>query len=200
MTVAAQRPENEDSAIERLRSSGDAELASVFEREKPRLRQLIQSHLGVEIASRVDDSDIIQDTYIRASKNLSSYLADATVPPYVWIRKIALEAIESVSRFHRGTKKRTTDLEESADLKTLGVRMLSPRSQVLRYETLQLIEDRIRNLGERDCEILLLRHSEHLSLREIAFALSLDYNTARKRYFRALQRLREALHRDDVRN
>ena len=48
-------------------------------------------------------------------------------------------------------------------------------------------------MPEPDREILLLRHFEQLSGADAARVLGLERSAASKRYFRALQRLREAL-------
>jgi RNA polymerase sigma-70 factor (ECF subfamily) len=54
-------------------------------------------------------------------------------------------------------------------------------------------EGAIDDLEERDREVLLMRHFEHLTNQEVAQALNLTEPAASMRYLRALRRLRTLL-------
>ena len=189
------RAESDGAAmsVDELQAQGASGLATLFERERPRLLRLFQTHLGDELARRIDDSDLVQDAFVIASKQLRSYLADPALPPYLWIRQVALGVIEKAKRTHLGTVKRTVTSEEDVEMSGLFVSFPSPRSQVVRHETMKLILAQIQTMRENDRRILELRHVEFLSLREISIVLDLGYNTVRKRYIRALERLRRAM-------
>jgi RNA polymerase sigma-70 factor (ECF subfamily) len=57
-------------------------------------------------------------------------------------------------------------------------------------ELARRFEAAIEELEERDREVLLMRHFEHLTNQEVAQALSLTEPAASMRYLRALRRLR----------
>ena len=186
-----------DLTADDLREQGAAGLATLFEFERPRLLRLIQRHLGSELMGRVDGSDLVQDAFVAASRQLRAYLADESVPPYLWIREVTLSVIEKTKHTHLGTAKRAISSEEEVEMSGLLVELPSPRSQVARHETVRIILEQMQQMRENDRRILELRHVELLSLREVSVVLNLGYNTVRKRYIRALDRLRKAMRRLD---
>ena len=74
------------SAISRLRTSGTEELSELFEANRNNLRTLISKRIQGALAARFDASDIIQETFIRANKQLRTYLQSPQIHPVVWIR------------------------------------------------------------------------------------------------------------------
>jgi RNA polymerase sigma-70 factor (ECF subfamily) len=59
------------------------------------------------------------------------------------------------------------------------------------------VEDAIGQLDEQDCEIIVMRHYEHLSNQDVAQALGLSEPAASMRYLRAMRRLRELLAKNE---
>ena len=69
----------------------------------------------------------------------------------------------------------------------------SPSQQLEARELAQRLGRAVAGLAEADREILLLRHAEDLSFREIACLLDIEPAAARKRFGRALIRLQNVL-------
>src|SRR5205814_1625665 len=69
----------------------------------------------------------------------------------------------------------------------------SPSQQVQDREQAERVSRAVARLSEADREILLLRHAEDLSFEEIACLLDIESSAARKRFGRALIRLRNVL-------
>lgn len=69
----------------------------------------------------------------------------------------------------------------------------SPSRVVASRETQEKLRQALDDLPEIDREVLVLRHFEHLSRDEAAEALGIQVETVKKRYFRALRRLKQTL-------
>jgi RNA polymerase sigma-70 factor (ECF subfamily) len=69
----------------------------------------------------------------------------------------------------------------------------APDEAAERAESRARIQQALADLGEHDRGVLALRHFEQLSNPEVAQLLEISPAAARKRYFRALKRLKDVL-------
>jgi RNA polymerase sigma-70 factor, ECF subfamily len=160
--------------------------------------------LDPAIKPRVDASDIAQEVLLEASRRLSDYLREPTMPFHLWLRHIARDHVIDAHRRHRQAQRRTVDRERSAvpafdDPSSVQMvhefidRELTPATAAVRKE----IQDRFRlamdGLPEDDREVIFMRHFEQLSNQEVATALGVTEPAASMRYLRALRRLRALL-------
>ena len=190
----------ESSEAERIRIDGEQALAHYFESYEPRLRKMIAIRLSPRISSRVDPDDILQDTYVEAAKRLGDYLADPSVPLFVWIRFLVGQRVLAAHRFHLQQKRnavreayQSTTQPEIQRLWLLNQIVGSdttPSLVVARQEMQTSLRKLIDSLDPTDREILCLRHLEELSNEETAAELSITPAAASKRYTRALVKLR----------
>ena len=72
-------------------------------------------------------------------------------------------------------------------------RQSSPSDRAVRSELRLRVRAALDRLGERDREILVLRHLEQLSTKETAAVLGLSEGGVKIRHLRALERLRALL-------
>jgi RNA polymerase sigma-70 factor (ECF subfamily) len=72
-------------------------------------------------------------------------------------------------------------------------RHTSPTQAAQRAERLLRVQEALNSLEPIDREVLALRHFEQLSRSETAEVLGIGPETAAKRYFRALKRLKDVL-------
>src|SRR5262249_48779389 len=72
-----------------------------------------------------------------------------------------------------------------------------PMGQLLQAELRGRVRQVLESLPERDQEVLVMRHLEQLSTREMAAVLGISEGAVKMRHVRALQRFREEL---DFRN
>jgi len=177
----------------------------LLERHRRALRRMVQLRLDQKIQARIDVSDIVQDVLVEANRRLPQYLENPVMSFHLWVRQIAKDRIIDAHRRHRGSAKRSVDREQSlavpaaADRSTyelvaqLHDRELTPAAAATRQEMAQLVERTLGQLGEQDCEIIVMRHYEQLSNMEVAEALGLTEPAASMRYLRAVRRLRELL-------
>lgn len=182
--------------LRRLQQGGQSELTAVFTDLRAHLRNMIQARIERRLLARVDASDIVQETFVRASKGLNAYLESPTVPPAVWLRLIGKRILAEVHRQNFRDKRspaRELRWDEEVDDLLVGRMadsMASVSSTVALNELTQLVRERIRSLPATDREILEIRHVDGLSLEESAKILEITRDAAKKRYYRALGRFR----------
>ncbi|HLU48150.1 MAG TPA: sigma-70 family RNA polymerase sigma factor [Planctomycetota bacterium] len=195
--------------LDRARS-GDADAVDqLLARHRPALRRAVDLRLDPALAGRLDASDIVQEAFLVASERLKSYLADGSMPFHLWLRRIALDRMIDAHRRHRGAGRRSVDrerrLEKRRDLGAssgeliaeLEASGLTPVAAALRREMADRVLEAMEQLPEKDRELLLMRHFEQLSNREVARALGIGDAACGMRYLRALRRLRDILEQSE---
>jgi len=191
-------------------ASGDGQaLGELFEHHRIRLSKMIRLRLDRRLKSRVNPSDVLQETFLEASKRLSEYIANPDVPFFIWLRFLTGQKIAQFHRHHLGVQARNAAREisvwphvvpavTSAALaaKLVG-RLASPSAAMQKAELRQQLLDTMNSMEPIDREILAMRHFEQLDNREAAEVLGLSPTAASNRYVRALVRLRDLLGNDD---
>lgn len=200
----------QDEALLQQARDGDPEaLANIFTKYRQRLKKMVHVRLNPQLKGRLDASDIIQDTLVEAARTLDRFLAEPSLPVYLWLRHLANEKLIEAHRRHLGAQKR----DASRDLSIHGV-ALNATSEAVAIELIcqttspdeaAIKEDRKRQLTAAldkmdplDKEILTLKHFEQMSNREVAELLDISYEAAKKRYFRAILKLQRLLGDDDA--
>lgn len=180
-------------------------ISKLLSRHRDALRRLVQMRLDKKIQRRVDVSDIVQDVLFEANRRLETYLADPKMPFHLWLRHMARDRIVDAHRRHRASAKRSVDKEtplaspSTVDRSTMELAAqlcdpaMTPAAGATMRELARRFEAAIDELEERDREVLMMRHFEHLTNQEVALALKLTEPAASMRYLRALRRLRALL-------
>jgi len=184
---------------------GDADAVNrLLERHRAALRRMVKMRLDYKIQQRVDVSDVVQDVLFEANRRLRDYLANPAMAFHLWIRQIAKDRIIDAHRRHRVSAKRSVDREQPMapvmdDRSSLQLAaqvvdpQLTPGEAVAQQEMARHVEQAISQLGDQDCEIIIMRHYEHLTNQEVAQSLGLTEPAASMRYLRAIRRLRALL-------
>ena len=203
--TAAVRGTEALSGIEAVQRGGQAALAEVFMGHRERLRRMVQLRMDRRVVGRVDASDVLQETFLDASRQLANYLADPPMSLFLWLRFLTGQRLMAVHRQHLGAQMRDAKQEvalhhgavpgvDSLSLSCglLG-RMTSPSLAAMRLEMQARLREMVDSLDPLDREVLALRHYEELTNQETAEELGITPAAASKRYIRALERLRSAL-------
>lgn len=188
---------------------GDASAVNqLMDRHRNSLRHLIRMRLDAKIQKRVDVSDVVQDVLVEANRRLQRYLGDPIMPFHLWLRQIAKDRIIDAHRRHRASAKRSVDREQAMVVprgfdqssihlaSIIGDQRLTPAAAALQKEMARKVEAAIGTLDEKDCEIIVMRHYEHLSNQEIGTVLNLSEPAASMRYLRAIRRLKAVLQKE----
>jgi RNA polymerase sigma-70 factor (ECF subfamily) len=189
-----------------LVQSGDAEAFNrLLERFRERLLRVIKFRMDQRLYGRIDPDDVLQEAYLEASQRLASYVADPTMPFFVWLRFITVQKLLGMHRYHLQAQVRDADREISlfrgplpgATSEDLAARLLgsqtSPSQAIVRAEQKMKLEAALNSMEPIDREVLALRHFEQLANVEVAQVLGLNPTAASNRYVRAIKRLRTIL-------
>ena len=193
-----------DELLRRAEHGDGQARQAVLVRHRDRLKQMIAVRLDRRLAARVDPSDIVQDVLLEAARGLDDYLRQRPVPFYPWLRQLAWDRLIELHRRHLHAQRRSVKREEAlaphlSDESAMQLadrvlaRQSSPSDRAIRLELRSRIRAALDQLGERDREVLVLRHLEQLSTREIAAVLGIREGAVKVRHLRALERLRAFL-------
>jgi RNA polymerase sigma-70 factor (ECF subfamily) len=184
---------------------GEAMFERLFARHRAALRQVVQWRLDPTLRTRVDASDVVQETQMEAFRRLPDYLRRRPMPFYLWLRKTAHERLLMLRRKHVGVLRRSVrrELPLPDESSLLLARQFTsptptPSQQLSQRELAAQVRRAVGQLGEADREILLMRHFEGLSYQEIACVLKIEPAAARQRNGRALLRLHKLLSQDGL--
>lgn len=184
----------QNTIVNRLRAAGTEELSSLFEANRDNLRTLISQRIQGTLAARFDASDIIQETFIRANKQLRSYLRSPQLHPVVWIRvlckNLLSESIRKHMRNRRSPVYETHNVGDQLVAERLADSIHSVRETVVRRELVQRVYDLLSTFGQTDREIIEMRHTDMMSFPEIAKCLEMGVEAVKKRYYRGLDKFR----------
>jgi RNA polymerase sigma-70 factor (ECF subfamily) len=148
----------------------------------------------------VDPADVVQEAYLDALNRLKAYLERPVLPFRLWLRQIACDRVLKARRHHLGTARRAigreVPLPEQSSLllaRHLLAGDLTPSRRLDQRELARRTRQAVAQLADADKEIVIMRHFEGLSNREVAHVLSIDAATASKRHGRAMLRLHRIL-------
>ena len=197
---------SETDDLLRRAADGDRDaVAALFARHRDRLEQMVLLRLDRRLQSRIDPSDVLQETYLEAARRIAEFARAPTTSVYVWLRVLAGQKLVDLTRRHLGAKMRDAGQEISlhrgalpqASSLSLAAQLLgrltSPSRAAIRAETRLRVQEALNSLDPIDREVLALRHFELMTNGEVAQVLGLSKAAASNRYVRALQRLKQVL-------
>jgi RNA polymerase sigma-70 factor (ECF subfamily) len=197
--------ENLDHLLLRVQDGDAQALVALFTRYRDRLKRMVRLRLDRRLQGRLDPTDVLQDAYLDVARRAGEYVANPSVPVFLWLRLITGQRLMALHRQHLGAQMRDAGQEVShyhgalphatsvslAEL-LLG-RLTSPTQAAQRVEMQIRLQEVINAMNPIDREVLTLRHFEELNNVETAQVLGIQKSTASNRYLRALKRLKDTL-------
>lgn len=202
---------NEDDDLQRLQTRGEPALAEIFSASLQRLERIIRFRIDPRIRGRVDAADVLQETWVVASRRLPEFLSNPAVSVFIWLRQLALQTLIDIHRrelCHRRDAGREIHLSHELPTGDTGLsiahfladQLTSPSQQLMRAEDIEQLQQALNSMPEIDREVLALRHFEQLTNLQTAEVLALTPTAASNRYVRAAAKLTEILQRLRVQN
>ncbi len=196
-------PDDRDLLV-RLDRGDEQAMTELFTRHRERLRRMIRLRLDRRLQGRIDSSDVLQDTFFEVSRRAREYVAQPSMPPFLWLRFLTSQTLQSLHRYHLKVHMRDAGQEvslrraahqvNSASLAEMLLgRLTSPTHAARRAEMQLKLQQMLNSMEPLDREILALRHFEELTNGEAAHVLGVSKTAASNRYIRALERLKEML-------
>jgi RNA polymerase sigma-70 factor (ECF subfamily) len=179
----------------------------LFQRHRAKLRRMVEVRLDPRLRTRLDPSDVVQETLAEGVKQWKTYVKERPLPFYVWLRQIAWTRLVDLHRRHIVSQRRSVDREHAEPLhlsdesihqlaQGLLARGNSPGESAQKNEIRDRVRVALNGLSEAYQNVLLLRHLEQLSVAETAQVLQIKEGTVKSRHYRALRSLNAVL--DDL--
>jgi RNA polymerase sigma-70 factor (ECF subfamily) len=185
------------------RAGDNQALGQLLESYRNYLALLARLEIGRRLQGKVDDSDLVQETFLEAHRNFARFRGLTEGELVSWLRQILAGRLANLVRRYYGTKRRdprlerelADDLERSSNALDFGLvaRQSSPSQQAARHEQAMLLADALKQLPDDYREGIILSHLEGLSFPEVARRLGRSLDSVKNLWARALGRLRRLL-------
>jgi RNA polymerase sigma-70 factor (ECF subfamily) len=195
---------DESSGLLRRALDGDAAaFDELFGRHRPALRQAVARRLGPSLRHRFDPSDVVQEAQVEAIRRLDDFAGRRPMPFRSWLLRTALQRVSKLRR-HASAARRDLGREQPLEMPDdsapgspgpppLAASGPTPSQQAAARDAAGRLHAVLGRLPESDRAILAMRTFEGLSYEEAAARLEIEPAAARKRYGRALLRLRASM-------
>jgi len=180
-------------------------LADLFVGHRDKLHTMVRLRLDPRLKARIGASDVLQEAYLEAQDRVEEYLKTLPMPFYLWLRKITAQKLVQFCRHHLGMQKRAAGREVPIDVagglhptsEAMALALVaggpSPSENAVRAELKDRLEALLDRMDPTDREIIALRHFEQLTVPETAQVLEIGEEAAKKRYLRAMKKLKDIL-------
>jgi RNA polymerase sigma-70 factor (ECF subfamily) len=174
-----------------------------LERFRHYLLLLARGRLGPRLRTRLDASDVVQQTLLEAHRGRAAFRGRTDAERAAWLRQILARNLANAAR-DLGRQKRDVARERSLEAELdesscrleawLAADQTSPSEQAQRHERAVRLAGALAALPEAQREAVVLRHWEGRSLAEIAERLSCTTAAVTGLLYRGLKKLRSLLH------
>lgn len=188
--------------LRQARQGDAAALGRLFEFHRVSLRNLAERQLQGRVSTRVDASDIVQQTFLDAHRNFGQFAGADESELLSWLRSILDQNVAGVIRHHALLQKRSVRREQSLDatpgeqpapVQELPASHSTPSQRVIRGEDEDRLARALATLPEDQQQAVRLRHLEGRSLAEIAQLMGRSRAATAGLIKRGMQSLRRQL-------
>lgn len=189
------KPTSTLDLVERVKRGDPEGFTLLFRKYRGRLAALIYYRMGQELRGMVEVDDILQETFLVASRQLPQFNYQSPGSFMAWLSRIADHAIVDSVRFY-GRQKRDAGenlrLRSESNVGGLEPADFNTPSRIFAYhERLQLLVRRLDDLSPEQREVLLLTKFEGLSMQEVSARIGKPRNVVALLLHRALKRFRQ---------
>lgn len=195
--------EDTEHLLARVADGDPAAGQVLLQRHRGRLAAMVRLRMDGRLMARFDPSDVVQDTLAEASRKLSNFAQTQPIPFYPWLRSMAWERLIQLHRQHFQAQRRSVQREEASfPLPEESEALLAERiaestmgasGYAVRKEVRARVRSAIEELPAAAREVVILRHLEELSFKEITTVLSISEAAVYSRYRRAVEQLAKLL-------
>ena len=182
--------------LEKVRARDPEALGLLFDVCFGRVYNLAYRLMGQEAAAQ----DITQEVFLRVHR--AAHQLDPTRDPVPWLMTITTNLCREQWRSRQGRQdKATASLDADPDrTRDVPSAAAAPDADLVEADRRRLLEDGLARLPDAMREVVVLHDLQGLSHEQIAHMMDEAATAVRKRYSRALARLREIMqaHRPDV--
>ena len=190
------RSHQEATTLLQAARGGDAEaLGQLLEAYRDYLRLLARLEVGRRLKAKVDASDLVQETFLQASRAFGEFRGRTESEMLAWLRKILASKVSKTVR-HYGTQRRDLQIERQLGRSSQALQSMlemsqtSPSQGAVRTERAVLLASAVERLPDDYRDIIVLRHIQGLEFAQVAQEMNRSPGSVEKLWARALGRLR----------
>jgi RNA polymerase sigma-70 factor (ECF subfamily) len=187
--------------------AGNADaFAQLFERYSNLVRLTLRSQISPELRAKLDASDLLQETFLTASRSMAEFQGNEPETFVRWLQVIAARRVADAYRRYFDFEKRDMRREVPLDqllarsdrsaarlVEQLADSASGPISVAHRHEQALRLADAMAALPEHYREVLQLRYLDERPLGEIAELLGRTKGSTAMLMARAIEKLKELL-------
>lgn len=189
--------------IDRAQRGDQDALGRLLDRYRNYLRLLARIQLERRLCSKLDPSDLVQETLLQSCRGFPTFRGRTETELLAWQRRILSHNLVDRLRQFYGARMRDVRMEQSLEqslehssclLQNLLVgNQSSPSQSAERHEESVILADTLEQLPEHYRDVLIYRHLEELSFKEVARRMDRSLNSVEKLWVRALAAMRAKL-------
>src|SRR5437879_572340 len=184
---------------EALRGCGES-LGTLLELYRNYLYLQARTQLGLQLRTRANPSDVVQETFLQACRHFQQFRGRTTKELLGWLRRILVHNLARLAEQQVLAQKRNIRREVSLDRPrgqpaaafplTLVSPGSSPSTHAQRRELADQLAGQLARLPAAYREVLVLRNLEGLAFGEVAQRMGRSPGAVRVLWLRALDQLR----------
>jgi RNA polymerase sigma-70 factor (ECF subfamily) len=191
-----------DLLLEQARAGDEAALGRLLELYRNYLRLVARALIGQALRLRLDASDLVQETFLKAAREFGQFLGSTEPELTAWLRQILVRTLANQAKHHRRKGRdyqRQESLEAMLDRSSAAIHRAlaspgaSPSEHAVQREQAVLLADALERLPADYREVFILRNLEHIPFDEIAVRMDRSPGAARVLWKRAMDRLSQSL-------
>lgn len=181
--------ESDPNVVARARDGDREAFRALVERHSRYIFGLAQRMTG----SAQDAEDVVQETWLKAHKQLSRFEARADFR--TWLHRICVNcSIDLIrARRHREDAHDPTDLEEGPLSERGSESQPAPDRLAASAQIQERVQEALTGLTSLERAAFTLRHVEGMSIDEVGVKLGLKTSATKHSIFRAVRKMRAAL-------
>jgi RNA polymerase sigma-70 factor (ECF subfamily) len=182
--------------IQAVRQGDPKALGEALEPLRDYLLLVANEELESDLRAKVGGSDLVQETFLGAQRDLASFRGQSETEWRLWLRGILIHLLSNHRRQYRSTGKRRVDREVPLATTPRGdwpASSPSPSTDLVARETETAVMLALDCLAEHHRNVVLWHHRDRLPFEEVGQRLGISAEAARKHWQRALKTLRKEL-------
>lgn len=200
----ARQSSSDIAELVRLARAGDPRAReALFQQLRPYLLFIANDQLDERLQMKLGPSDIVQQSMMRAAKDLDHFRGSSEAEFKGWLRQILINETRLAQRTF-ATNKRDVRREQEADAgevsnatPELADSALTPATQILADEQAAMVRRLIDQLPEEYRTVVQLRNWEELTFEAIAERLNMSTSGVAKIWYRALVEIQKLYQREN---
>lgn len=191
--------------LAKAKQGDEAAKGELLNRFRPYLNVIAQRHLDERLQSRMDYADVVQITFLEATRDFHHFRGDTVESLLAWLRNILRNNVSTAHQHHLAAQKRSARKEVTMRVSSesggssLGMQDMvpsessSPSQRMMRDEASVVLATCLEQLPETQREAIRMRYLEGMSLKEISERVEKSEMAVAGLLKRGLRTLREEM-------